>query len=34
MRGVVTDVLPLEEFDAAIHKMASGQQSIKVVLQP
>ena len=34
MRGVVTDVLPLEEFDAAIHKMASGQQSIKVVLEP
>jgi threonine dehydrogenase-like Zn-dependent dehydrogenase len=34
MRGVVTDVMPLEEFDAAIHKMASGRQSIKVVLEP
>ena len=34
MRGVVTDVLPLERFDEAIDKVASGKGSIKVVLKP
>jgi threonine dehydrogenase-like Zn-dependent dehydrogenase len=34
MRGVVTHVLPLERFDEAIDKVASGKGSIKVVLKP
>ncbi len=34
MEGVVTHRLPLERFEEAIHLVASGGQSIKVILEP
>jgi erythritol/L-threitol dehydrogenase len=34
MEGVVTHVLPLEQFESALEMVHAGQDSIKVVLKP